>query len=307
MKNRYPVFILMGFLLLATVYLYLSFRIASLEVMTSIRFPRFLLTYLTGFLLAGVGYSYQIMLNNPLAEPYILGVSSGAAFGSILASVIGFHLLQPLFGFVGALVAMIMVWKLANLGGYFSSTKLLLSGIILGMFFSALISVIMYFHQRDISTIVSVLMGNLGHVFAVKEWAFFRGFSILSLMLMTFLFTLAEPLRILTTGDLMASSLGVDVRKLRLYVFLSGSLLTGFTVAYAGIIGFVGLIIPHLVRMLIGGERRGNMALAALLGGWFLLICDFIAQHIAVVEIPVGIVTAFIGCPFFIYLLSRNK
>jgi iron complex transport system permease protein len=288
------------------VYFYFSFRIDSSYIALQVRLPRFLLAFLTGLVLAGIGHSYQIMLNNPLAEPYILGISSGAAFGSILASILGFFLFMPLFGFIGALFTMVLVWKLAHWGGIFSKTRLLLSGIIIGLFFSALISLIMYFNQDDISSIMNVLMGNLGHIFSNLEWQIFIVILIVSILLMVYLFSLSRQLNLLVTGDLVATSLGVDVKKVRKRIFVISSLLTGFTVAYAGIIGFVGLVVPHLVRLLLGGNKTYSMPIAALGGAFLLILCDFIAMHIAVIEIPVGTITAFIGCPFFILIMLKK-
>ena len=287
------------------IYLYVSFGVANYNILISIRLPRLLLAFLSGFILAGVGYAFQVMLNNPLAEPYILGISSGAAFGSILATVSGMFLLTPIFGFVGALLTMILVWNLAHIGGMFDKTKLLLSGIIVGMFFSALISLIIFFNQQDISNILSILMGNLGHIFSILEWKIFIAVFIVSIGLMIYLFSLAKQLQILSTGDLVAVSLGIDIKKLRRRIFIVSSLLTGITVAYAGIIGFIGLVVPHLIRMIF--SSRQDILYSALGGAFLLILCDFIAMHIAVVELPVGIITSFIGCPFFIYVMSKNK
>ena len=296
----------LSFLLLfaAMIFLYTTYGVSSMHILWALRFPRLLLTLLSGFVLAGVGFSFQVMLDNPLAEPYILGISSGAAFGSILAAVSGLYLLMPIFGFAGAFLTMILVWSLAHLGGQFDKTKLLLSGIIIGMFFSALISLIIYFNQQDIGNILSVLMGNLGHIFSNQEWKIFLVVLAISLFLMLYLFSLAKQLQILSTGDLVATSIGIDVKKLRRRIFLVSSLLTGITVAYAGIIGFIGLVVPHLVRMIFGS--RQDIIYSALGGAFLLLLCDFIAMHIAVVELPVGIITAFIGCPFFIYVMAKR-
>ena len=289
---------------LGLIYLYLSYGISNHNILLSIRLPRLLLAFLSGFVLAGVGFSFQVMLNNPLAEPYILGISSGAAFGSILAAVSGLYLLMPVFGFAGALLTMILVWNLAHIGGMFDKTKLLLSGIIIGMFFSALISLIIYFNQQDIGNILSILMGNLGHIFSNLEWKIFLAIFVISIILMFYLFFLAKQLQILSTGDLVAVSLGIDVKKLRRRIFVVSSLLTGITVAYAGIIGFIGLVVPHLIRMMF--SSRKNIIYSAFGGAFLLIVCDFIAMHVAVIELPVGIITSFIGCPFFIYVMSKR-
>jgi iron complex transport system permease protein len=301
-KILIPIFAI-GFI--GLIYLYISYGVANYNILLSIRLPRLLLAFLSGFILAGVGYAFQVMLDNPLAEPYILGISSGAAFGSILATVSGMFLLMPIFGFVGALLTMFLVWNLAHIGGIFDKTKLLLSGIIVGMFFSALISLIIFFNQQDISNILSILMGNLGHIFSILEWKIFTAVFAISIGLMIYLFSLAKQLQIISTGDLVAVSLGIDIKKLRRRIFIVSSLLTGVTVAYAGIIGFIGLVVPHLIRMLF--SSRQDIIYSALGGAFLLILCDFIAMHIAVVELPVGIITSFIGCPFFIYVMSKRK
>jgi iron complex transport system permease protein len=287
--------------------LYLLYDIADVRILTALRLPRYLLTLLAGGVLAGVGYIFQIMLNNPLAEPYILGVSSGAAFGGILASITGILALMPILGFAGALLTMAVVWMLAHLGGNFSTTRLLLAGIIMGFFFSSLISLLMYFNQQDISAILSILMGNLGHIFTMGEWRIFLAVAAVSLLLLGYLTLAARKLLVLTTGEITASSMGINVSRLRLSIFVVCSILTGMTVAYAGIIGFVGLVVPHLVRMLARTNRPALVPISVIGGAVLLLICDFIAMHIAIVEIPVGIVTAFIGCPFFIVVMARSR
>jgi iron complex transport system permease protein len=287
--------------------LYLLYDIADVRILTALRLPRYLLTLLAGGVLAGVGYIFQIMLNNPLAEPYILGVSSGAAFGGILASITGILALMPILGFAGALLTMAVVWMLAHLGGNFSTTRLLLAGIIMGFFFSSLISLLMYFNQQDISAILSILMGNLGHIFTMGEWRIFLAVAAVSLLLLGYLTLAARKLLVLTTGEITASSMGINVTSLRLSIFVVCSILTGMTVAYAGIIGFVGLVVPHLVRMLARTNRPALVPISVIGGAVLLLICDFIAMHIAIVEIPVGIVTAFIGCPFFIVVMARSR
>ncbi|MDP8267340.1 MAG: iron ABC transporter permease [Candidatus Tenebribacter davisii] len=307
MKNRKWIFILFGIFSILLVVFYLFINKPTTHILIAVRLPRIMLAFLVGFILSGVGYSFQIMLNNPLAEPYILGISSGAAFGSILAGILGLYLFMPLFGFAGALISLTIVWFLAHLGGFFNRTKLLLSGIIVGMFFSAFISLIMYFNQQDIGNIINVLMGNLGHIFSRREWFYFVIVFIISILLMLYLFLLSRKLMILTTGDIIAGSLGIDVKKLRRKIFIISSLLTGITVAYAGIIGFIGLIVPHIVRMISGGNKRTGIIYSAIFGAVLLIMCDLIAMNITIIEIPVGIITAFLGCPFFLFIMAKSK
>lgn len=291
----------------ATAYIYMTYDLSSDYVLQQIRFPRFMLTLLTGMVLGSIGYCFQLLLNNPLAEPYILGVSSGAALFSILAGSLGFYLLMPVAGFAGALITMLIVYWLARQGGGFNLTRLLLAGIIIGMFISAIISLVMYLNQDDIGNIINVLMGNLGHIFSQQEWNIFLIVFTIVIILLIYLFLQGRKLLIISTGDLTAVSLGIDVNSFRKRIFVICSLLTGVTVAFSGIIGFVGLIIPHLVRLIWKGNKPESMFYAGIFGAVFLLWCDFIAMHIAIIELPVGIVTAFIGCPLFIYLLWQKK
>jgi len=299
--------LIFGLLAVGIVYLYLTYRASSGYIVAQVRFPRLLLTFLTGFVLGGVGSVYQIMLNNPLAEPYILGVSSGAALGSVVAIILGMYLFIPVFAFIGALILILIVWYLAQIGGFFSSTKLLLSGIIAGMFCASLISLLLYLNQREIGSIIGVLMGNLGHIFSIKEWQVFRFVVGGSVLLMIYLYSLSDKLNILTSGDLVAASLGIEIKQIRRNVFVVSSILVGVTVAYAGIIGFVGLLVPHIVRMLFGNDQRRVFLLSALGGAIFLILCDFLAMHLTVIEIPVGVITAFVGCPFFVYCFAKKR
>jgi len=299
--------ILLIFLLIAAIYLYLVYGAASGYIIQHLRLPRLILTLLVGMTLGSVGFAFQLLLNNPLAEPYILGVSSGAALASILAGAAGLFILMPLFGFMGAAGAMLTVYWLARSRGMFNTTRLLLAGIIVGMFLSSIISLVMYLNQNDIGNIINILMGNLGHIFSNTEWRIFTWIAGICLILLGWLFLQGRKLLVLSTGDMMAGSLGLNVQKLRIQVFIVSSLLTGLTVAFSGIIGFVGLIVPHLVRMIWKGNKPASIFYSGLFGAMFLLICDFIAMHIVVIELPVGIITSFIGCPLFIYLLWRKQ
>jgi iron complex transport system permease protein len=292
---------------LFAIYIYLTYRTGSTYIVWQVRFPRLLLAILCGFILGGVGSVYQIMLNNPLAEPYILGVSSGAALGAVIAIVSGMYVLMPVFAFAGALMIMLIVWYISQIGGFFSSIKLLLSGIIAGMFCSSVVSLLMYLNQREIGSIIGILMGNIGHIFSSSEWSIFKVSAVFSLFLMFYLYTLSPKLNVMASGDLVATGIGVDVRIIRRNVFVASSLLVGFIVSYVGIIGFVGLLVPHVVRMLFGNEQGKVFILSALGGALLLIVCDFLAMHLTVIEIPIGVITAFIGCPFFVYCFTRRK
>jgi len=298
------------FLILAGIilaYFYLTAGVYDRNILLQVRLPRLILTLFTGITLAGIGSVYQMMLNNPLAEPYILGVSSGAALGAVLAGLAGLFLLMPLFGFGGAMITMLIVWTLAQKKGQFDKTRLLLSGIIAGMFLSSGISLIMYLYQKDTLLILGTLMGNLGHIFTIAEYRFFLTLAILGMGILYIIYRDSLTLDVMSSGDLYAKSVGINVHAIRRRLFVMCSLLTGIVVAYAGIIGFVGLIIPHSIRLLAGTSQRRVYPLSLLAGGIFLLGCDFLAMHITTLELPVGVITAFIGCPFFVWLLLRKK
>ncbi|GAB1469031.1 iron ABC transporter permease [Candidatus Cloacimonadota bacterium] len=288
------------------VFIYLNIGSPSANIISQVRVPRLLLTLFTGMALAGIGSIYQLMLANPLAEPYILGISSGSAFGSILAGVSGFIILMPLGGFVGAGLTMLLVWKLAHQKGRFDKSRLLISGVIAGMFFAAGISLLMYLHLQDTALILGTLMGNLGRIFSSGEWLTFSILLAVSLLILAYLYFKSTAIDILSNGDIYAGSLGINVLKLRREVFLLSSIVIGICVAYAGIIGFVGLIIPHVVRFFIPSGQRRIYLFSLWAGAIFLLVCDMAAKHLLAIELPVGVITAFLGCPFFMWLLLRK-
>ena len=277
------------------------------KILFGIRIPRIILGLITGTVLATSGGVLQGMLNNPLAEPYLLGISSGAALGSIIAIVLNKIFLMPIFGFLGAFLTTILVWQLAQKERLVQRTQLILAGIIISLFFSAIIALLMSIFQKELGQIFSILMGNLGYIFSKTSisilWIMV-GISVIGLILLNIFST---RINILSLGDYTADSLGVDVFKTRKLLFVITSLLVGMVVAFTGIIGFVGLIIPHICRILIGPNNRYLLPLAGILGAGFLVFCDTIARSILVIELPVGVITALFGAPFFVYLLRRSS
>ncbi len=286
--------------------LYLFGGAADSNIVFELRLPRLILTLFTGMALAGIGSVYQLMLANPLAEPYILGISSGSAFGAILFGVLGLTLLMPLGGFAGALITLLLVWRLAQKKGSFDRSRLLIAGVIAGMFFAAGISLVMYLFQKDTMIILGTLMGNLGHVFTHGEWNFFLVLMAISSLILAWLYFRAPALDIMSGGDVYAGSVGINVSRVRKEIFILTSLLIGITVSYAGIIGFVGLIIPHVVRFFVPSGQKKVYLWSLAAGGIFLMLGDLIAKNIAAIELPVGVVTAAVGCPFFIWLMLRK-
>jgi len=276
------------------------------NILFNIRIPRIILGIAAGLVLATSGGVLQGMLHNPLAEPYLLGISSGAALGSIIGLLLKKIYLMPLFGFLGALITMILVWKIAQKNRYIDKTRLILAGVVVNMFFSAIIAFLMSIFHKDLAQIFSILMGNLGFIFSQSTsfllWMI-TGFSIVGVIVLCFF---SVKLNILSTGEYSAETLGVNVYKTQKFLFILTSFLVGIIVSFVGIIGFVGLIIPHIARLLIGSDNRYMLPLSALLGASFLVICDTIARSVMVIEIPVGVVTALFGAPFFVYLLKRK-
>ena len=306
MRHKVVFYILTGLGGLALLALSLWGGAASGNIVWQLRWPRLLLTFLTGISLAGIGSVYQLMLVNPLAEPYILGISSGSAFGAILTGVLGFSLLMPLGGFLGAGLTLLLVWRLAQKKGSFDRSRLLIAGVIAGMFFAAGISLVMYLYQKDTMIILGTLMGNLGRAFTRAEWNFYLALAVITLVSLARLYYRSTALDIMSGGDIYAGSVGIDVARVRKEIFLLSSVLIGITVAYAGIIGFVGLIVPHLVRFFVpAGQKRVFLASVAL-GGLFLVLCDLIARNLTAIELPVGVITAAVGCPFFMWLMLKK-
>ena len=298
-------YIALLFLIITAIYLFFDYK--DVNIFIHLRLPRFMLVLLCGMALAGIGSVYQVMLNNPLAEPYILGISSGAALGSIIGGLTGFFIFMPVFGFVGAILTMSLVWFISHYKNHNEPNRLLFSGIITGMFISSLISLLLYLFQKDTALILQVLMGNTGHIFSQNEWIYFIIAFIISFGLIIYLFTLSNQLNILTGGDEVAHSLGVNVKRLRAKIFFVTSLLTGICVSYAGIIGFVGLIVPQIIRMIFGAEQKKAFIFSVIGGATFLILCDFLAMHLTVLELPVGVITSFLGCPVFVYILLIRK
>ncbi|MCK9557955.1 MAG: iron ABC transporter permease [Candidatus Cloacimonetes bacterium] len=304
--KRYIFLALVAIGAIVLTFIYLNWGNPGGYIITQVRLPRLLLTVLTGMSLAAIGSVYQLMLGNPLAEPYILGISSGSAFGSILFAVLGMILLMPLGGFIGAILTMLLVWRLAQRRSGFDPRRLIIAGVIVGMFFSSGISLMMYLNRQDTVLILGTLMGNLGRIFNRTEYIVFLSLAGFIVLLLAWLFMKSRALDILSSSDLYAASVGIEVERLRKQIFFVTSLVVGIVVSYAGIIGFVGLITPHIMR-LVGFRNQKKIFPASLLfGAAFLLGADFLAKNLSVIELPVGVITAAIGCPFFIYLLLRK-
>ena len=275
-----------------------------------IRVPRTLIAFLAGSALGCCGMVFQAMFRNPLATPFTLGVSSGASLGAATYVWLGFSFGFlgfsgiTLFAFVGAMVAILIVWGLTQLRGSFSTTTMLLAGVAVSFFFSSLILFLQYLSDFAQSfRILRWLMGGLEILGYEPVFTLFP--VVLSGVLI--LAVLRHELDLLTTGESLATSRGVAVKKVRAVLFLVTSLMVGSVVAVCGPIGFVGMMAPHICRLLTGWNHRHLLPATFLFGGTFLTLCDTFARTlIAPAEIPVGIVTALLGGPFFIWLLLSS-
>lgn len=274
------------------------------------RVPRVLLAAIVGGALATAGAALQALLRNPLADPHLLGVSSGAALAGVCALVLhpvffGRTLVVPLAAFAGALASMWLVVRLSRVGGRLESYTLLLVGVIYNAFAGALlmfINSIVDFYQAH--GVLFWLMGSLG----ATDYRMIGALALYTLAGLAMLLVRARDLDCLSLGDDRAAELGVSVERARLAVFIAASLLVGAVVSVSGMIGFVGLVVPHLVRLFTGADHRLLLPASYLVGAIFLVWADTIARTaLGGTEIPVGVVTALCGAPFFTYLLRRER
>jgi iron complex transport system permease protein len=275
-------------------------------IVREIRLPRILLAMLVGAALAVSGTALQALLRNPLADPYVLGISSGAALGAIIALWVGGRLAaaSPLVAFAGALVTMAWVYLLGRRAGRLASYTLVLAGVITASFLSAVILfVLTLLSTRDVRGIAFWLMGDLS---VVTETQLRILLPVVVLGIVT-LYAFAKDLNVLLLGEEEAAHLGVNVARVQTAVYVLASLLTGVAVSVSGAIGYLGLLVPHLGRMVVGNDHRTLLPTAALGGAIVLTLSDTLARTVvAPAELPVGAVTAVAGAPVFIYLLRRT-
>jgi iron complex transport system permease protein len=277
-------------------------------IILSVRLPRILLAGLVGAALAVAGCSFQALLRNPLADPYILGVSSGSALGAVSAILAGLSTASfgmPLASFSGAIVTVMLVFHVGRVGRGLHTNTLLLAGVIISAFFSAIIMFLISVAQNDdLSKIVFWLMGD----FSFSNYRFILIILPYVLGGIGVLYSYARGFNLMVMGEETAIQLGIDVERLKKVAYVFASLITAAAVSVCGLIGFVGLIIPHAVRILFGPDHRLLIPASALVGASFLICSDTIARTIAApTELPVGAVTATFGAPFFIYLLKRRR
>ncbi|PZN13429.1 MAG: ABC transporter permease [Bacillota bacterium] len=285
---------------------------AAARILLEIRLPRVLLAALVGASLASAGASFQALFRNPMADPYVLGVSGGGALGAALAfyalgtgtglpatDTLGFGLV-PVCAFMGAVAAVTVVGRLARVDGRLPVTTLLLAGVAVAALLGAVVSLLVYLSGDQMRPLVFWLLGSLSGA----SWRDVAAAALSTAVGTGLLAREVRALNALLTGEEPAYHLGVDVERLKRRLLVAGSLLTATAVSVSGVIGFVGLIVPQGVRLVLGGDHRIVVPASTLAGATVLVLCDTVARTIiAPAELPVGVVTALAGAPFFLYLL----
>lgn len=276
-------------------------------VILHIRLPRALLGLVVGIALATAGSVYQGLLRNPLADPYILGTSSAGTFGALVAAILNYHfnITVYIFSIGAAFLSMLLVYRIASVQGRTPVQTLILAGVISSTFFGALVLLLFTLFRRESFSILFFLLGSLSGagsnlLILISAVLVLIGFSISMF--------LARDLDAMSSGEEDAIHLGIPVERVKQLLFFSSSLLVGASVSLAGSIGFVGLIIPHVLRLIVGPSHRKLIPASAIGGAFFLILMDVFARTVfSPLEVPVGVFTSLCGAPFFIYLLKRKQ
>jgi cobalamin transport system permease protein len=278
-------------------------------ILAELRLPRVIVAGLVGASLATSGAAYQAVFRNPLADPYLLGAAAGAGLGATIAVGYGpagaIDVTVPMAAFVGALIGVGLAYGLgrSNLGGR-AGTSLVLAGVAVASFLTAVQTFLQQQRSETLRQVYTWILGRLGTTGWDDVWLALPSVA----LAVTTLWIVRRLLDVIEVGDVEAQSLGLNVTRLRLVVVLAASLATAAAVAVAGLIGFVGIIVPHTVRLLVGGSYRSVLPLSVLFGASFLIIVDVLARTVAApAEIPIGVITALVGAPFFVAVLRRNR
>ncbi len=289
------------------IHIQATWPISAEIIIFDIRLPRLLLVGLVGAALAVAGVTYQGLFRNPLADPYLIGVAQGAALGAIIGFMlpISWQLgTIPLLAFIGAVLAAGMVYSIARVGKTLPMTTLILAGVAIGAFLLAITSYLMIVSGDKLHGIISWLLGS----FSLANWwqvAMVTPYIIVGTLI---IWLYARPLNVMQLDEEQAQQLGINVEQVKLILLGAATLITAAAVCFCGIIGFVGIIIPHTVRLIWGPDHRFLLPLATLSGAVFLILADTAARTVLTpTEIPIGVITAFIGAPFFLYLLRQKK
>ncbi|MCY6369644.1 FecCD family ABC transporter permease [Clostridium ganghwense] len=279
-------------------------------IILNIRLPRIVLSAFIGAGLALVGTAFQAIFKNPMADPYVLGISSGASLGATIAIITGIEFafknigMVTIFAFIGAISTTFIVYNIARVGGKIPINILLLAGVAISFLFSSLVYLMMIFNREQIEKIIFWTMGSVSeasftHVLLVLPFVLIGGIII---------YVFARDLNLMLTGDETALTLGIEVETVKKLILVVSSLIIAACVSVSGIIGFVGLIIPHILRIIVGPDHKILLPFSAVGGAIFMIICDTLARSLVPpIEIPVGAITSLFGAPYFIYLLVKKK
>lgn len=279
-------------------------------IVRDINAPRVVIGIFVGAGLAVTGAAMQAVFKNPLASPYILGLSSGASLGAAASMLFAIPFIPaaittPVTAFITCFLTMVLVYTISRSGGVVKTETLILSGVAVSSLLSALVSFLTFIAGEKLEGIVFWSMGNLGNA----DWNEIMFAAPIITVASLFLITQAKSLNVLMLGDVHAMDLGVDVRRTRLFILIMTTVVVAAAVSFVGVIGFIGLVIPHILRILLGPDNRIIMPLSMIAGSCFILICDYLTHVIAPYygTLPIGVVTSLIGAPLFIYLLIRRK
>ena len=279
----------------------------SSPIFWNLRAPRIVLSVFVGAGLSVCGAAYQSVFRNPLTDPYVLGVSSGASVGAAVAILLGLEAYMLGVGasaLVTGLLTVVAIYRIASIGNRMHTTTLLLTGVCITFLMSAVISFLMVLRQDKMDSIIFWTMGS----FASASWLDVAVVAPVVVAGVSVVLFYCRDLNLLLTGSETAKSLGVEVERVKRVLLLSTTLMVAFCVATCGVIGFVGLVVPHCVRLVMGPDNRRVVPCAIFAGGLFLLLCDTLARTVLMpAELPVGSLTALVGAPLFIYLLYKNK
>ena len=277
-------------------------------IVTGIRLPRIILAGLTGAALGVAGATYQGLFRNPLADPYLIGVAQGAALGAVVGFLLPWTFLGsyfiPVLAFAGALIAVTAVYLIARVGKAVPVTTLILAGVAIGAFLISITSYLTLISADKIHGIVSWLIGR----FSLSNWEQVTLVAPYVAAGLAAIFIFARPLNVMQLDEEQAQQLGINVERTKLILLAASTLITAAAVCFVGTIGFVGIIVPHAVRLIWGPDHRSLLPLSALTGAILLILADTASRSIMPpAEIPVGVITAFLGAPFFLVLLRRKK
>ena len=279
----------------------------SSPIFWNLRAPRIVLSVFVGAGLSVCGAAYQSVFRNPLTDPYVLGVSSGASVGAAVAILLGLEAYMLGVGasaLVTGLLTVVAIYRIASIGNRMHTTTLLLTGVCITFLMSAVISFLMVLRQDKMDSIIFWTMGS----FASASWLDVAVVAPVVVAGVCVVLFYCRDLNLLLAGSETAKSLGVEVERVKRVLLLSTTLMVAFCVATCGVIGFVGLVVPHCVRLVMGPDNRRVVPCAIFAGGLFLLLCDTLARTVLMpAELPVGSLTALVGAPLFIYLLYKNK